>query len=373
MLTTAEIFINEDLTSPKKLQAKVGQRYYDAEHDILDYRLFYYNADEKLVEDKTRTNIKISHPFFMILSDQLAAYMLSFDENPIRAKEGVEGLQEELDLYFDGQFWAEIGELITGAYNKGFEYIFGKNGEDDRMVFECADSLGVVEVQAKYASDGKPHKIWHYVDVDLTEEGKRTVTKVQVWNEEGIHFFVKDSTEGDLVKDENVEINPRPHIVYTDEETGEKMGKMYPFIPFWRLDNNKKQQSGLNPVKALIDDYDLHACSLSNNLQDFDTPLHVVKGFEGDDLDKLQTNLKTKKLIGIPENEGGVEIKTVDIPYQARKAKMDEDEKIVICSCGPYVGRNFSAGADGCIAAPAYRQGDSSGCIAQRIDLLCSP
>ena len=38
------------------------------------------------------------------------------------------------------------------------------------------------------------------------------------------------------------------------------------------------------------------------------------------------TNLKTKKILGVDEG-GGVEVKTVDIPYQARKAKADEDEK----------------------------------------------
>ena len=76
----------------------------------------------------------------------------------------------------------------------------------------------------------------------------------------------------------------------------------------------------------MIDDYDIHASSLTNNLIDFDTPLHVVKGFEGDDLSKLQQNLKTKKLIGVDE-EGGVEVHTVDIPYQARKEKLELDEK----------------------------------------------
>ena len=72
-------------------------------------------------------------------------------------------------------------------------------------------------------------------------------------------------------------------------------------------------------------------CGISNNLADFDTPLHVVTGFQGDNLDELQTNLKTKKILGVDEG-GGVEVKTVDIPYQARKAKADEDEKISIVS-----------------------------------------
>lgn len=92
------------------------------------------------------------------------------------------------------------------------------------------------------------------------------------------------------------------------------------------LDNNKKQFSSLKPVKPLIDDYDLMASSLSNNLIDFDSPLYAIKGFQGDNLNELQTNLKTKKIIGIGE-DGDVDVKTVDVPYQARQAKLELDEK----------------------------------------------
>ncbi|MCC8150714.1 MAG: phage portal protein, partial [Lachnospiraceae bacterium] len=98
------------------------------------------------------------------------------------------------------------------------------------------------------------------------------------------------------------------------------------FIPFFRLDNNKKQFNNLKPIKDLIDDYDIMASSLSNNLIDFDTPIHVVKGFDGDNLDELQQNLKTKKIVSVSDN-GGLEVRTVDVPYQARQAKLDLDEK----------------------------------------------
>ena len=112
MLTVAEIkrFIDDDITSEKKRLAAVGQRYYEGDHDILKSRLFYYNADGNLVEDKARANIKIPHPFFTELVDQLAAYMLSFKENPVRAKEKAEGLQDQIDMYCDDEFWSEISD-----------------------------------------------------------------------------------------------------------------------------------------------------------------------------------------------------------------------------------------------------------------------
>lgn len=326
MLSIAEIkkFIDDDIASEKKKKAEVGQRYYDAEHDILKSRLFYFNADGNLVEDTTRSNIKISHPFFMILSDQLSSYMMSFEENAIRAKEGADGLQEHLDNYFDDEFWQEIGELITGTYNKGFEYLYAYKNAEDRLAFECADSLGVVEVRAKDTDDNCEYFIYWYTD--RIDKGKKEIRRIQVWSAEGVSYYVQSGKNGKIEPDDSVEVNPRPHVVYTDGESGEKMGYNFDFIPFWRLDNNKKQVSGLKPVKPLIDDYDLHACSLSNNLKDFDTPLHVVKGFGGSDLTELQQNLKTKKIVGV-DAEGGIEVKTVDVPYQARKEKLDIDKE----------------------------------------------
>lgn len=334
MLSVEEIkrLIDDDKVSKKKQYARVGQQYYEAKHDILNYKLFYFNADGNLVEDKTRSNIKISHPFFTELSDQLTSYLLSFKENPIQAKDNAEGLQNYLDEYFDEEFWYEIDELVTGTYNKGFEYLYAFKNADERLTFQCADSLGVIEVRKEDSSDGNEYIIYWYVD-NVDKDGEEII-KVQIWNEKETHYFIQENDTGEIVKDKSIELNPRPHVVYVDEITGEKMGYQLGYVPFWRLDNNRKQFSGLKPVKELIDDYDLHACSLSNNLKDFDTPLHIVKGFNGDNLDKLQTNLKTKKIVGVDEG-GGIDVKTVDIPYQARVTKLELDEKnIYRFACG---------------------------------------
>lgn len=329
MLSVTDIqkFIDDDISSERKRLAAIGQRYYEADHDILKCRLFYFNTDGNLEEDTMRTNIKICHPFFTELSDQLSAYMLSFDENPIRAKDNTEGLQELLDQYFDDAFWDEIGDLITGAYNKGFEYLYCYKNADGRLVFQCADGMGVVEVREADTDDGCKYIIYWYID--RIAKGRKEIRRIQVWSDKETAYFVQDGKGGKIKPDESVKINPRPHVVYTDKKTGKRMGYGLGFIPFYRLDNNKKQFSGLKPIKGLIDDYDMMQCGLSNNLADFDTPLHVVKGFEGhgeQGLKELQQNLKTKKIVGV-DSEGDVEIRTVEIPYEARKTKADEDEK----------------------------------------------
>lgn len=326
MLTTAEIkqFIDDDNTSKIKQLAKVGQDYYEGNHDILKHQMFYFNEDGKLVEDTIRANVRVSHPFFTVLVDQLPAYMLSQDENPIRATEQAEGLQELLDEYFDDEFWAEFGDCIGGSYAKGSEYIYGYKNEEDRLTFECADSMGVVEVKAKDAEDGKDHRIYWYTD--RVEKGKKTIKRIQDWDDECVYFYVQEDN-GNIIKDESEAVNPRPHTVYVEED-GKKGGLSLGFIPFWRLDFNRKRITGLMPVKGIIDDYDMMLCGLSNNLTDADFPIYFVKGFQGDNLDQLSTNLRTKKTIGA-DADGGFEVHTVNIPYEARKTKAEIDKENV--------------------------------------------
>lgn len=325
VLSESEIryFIENDATSERKRMANVGQKYYEAEHDILNYRLFYYNADGNLVEDKARSNSKICHPFFTELVDQLAAYIVSFDENPIRAKDTANGLQDQLDLYFDDEFWSEIQELIIGTNVKGFEYLYAFKNAEDRLTFRCADSLGVIEVRAKDTDNNCEHIIYWYVE--RIGKDKKLIKRIEVYDKDQIWFY-NQVDSGDIVLDEDEPINPRPNIVWKDKTTGVHYGDTLGFIPFWRLDNCRKQYSALKPIKALIDDYDLMECGLSNNLQDFDKPIHLVKGFDGDNLDELQQNIMTKKILGV-DADGGLDILTVDVPYHARKTKADEDEK----------------------------------------------
>ena len=325
MLTIQEIktFIDNDAASTKKKLAKVGQRYYESDHDIRDFRIFFIDAEGQIKEDKYRTNIKISHPFFTELVDQEVQYMLSGKDGFIRSD--IPELQKELDAYFNENedFTSELYEVLTGCVSKGFEYMYAYKNAEGKTAFQCADSLGVVEVRAKETDDGCEYVIYCYVD-KIGKDNKQ-IKRIQVMDSKQTWFFVQED-DGKIIKDESVEVNPRPHVLYQKDGDNGYYYEDFGFIPFFRLDNCKKQFSGLKPIKHLIDDYDMMACGLSNNIQDTNESLYVVKGFQGDNLDELMMNIKAKKHIGVDE-DGGVEIHTVDIPYEARQTKLDLDEK----------------------------------------------
>lgn len=323
MLKVEEIstFITDDINSERKRKAALGQRYYEGKHDILNYKLYYYNSEGKLIEDTTRSNIKISHPFFTELVDQCVQYMLSGKESFVKSKDS--NLQAELDKYFDDDFKAELSDTLTDVCAGGFGYMYSYKNADDRTAFVYADAMGVVEVRAKDTDDHAEYIIYWYID--RIDKGKKKVKRIQVWDKTNVTYYAQIDN-GKIELDQSEPVNPRPHIVYTKDDEEGKFGDSLGYIPFFRMDSSRKQVSHLKPIKALIDDYDLMACGMSNNLQDISEGLYVVKGFQGENLEEMIQNIKTKKHIGV-EPDGDVDIKTIDIPHEARKAKLDIDEK----------------------------------------------
>ena len=323
MLKTEEIsrLIQEDSSSTRKRSAEIGHQYYEGQHDILNYKLYYFNSNGKLVEDKTRSNIKICHPFFTELVDQCVQYMLSGKESFVLSD--IPELQEELDQYFGDDFKDEFADTLTDVCAGGFGHMYAYKSVDDRIAFQYADAMGVVEVRAKDTDDHTSYVIYWYVD--RIDKGQKKIKRIQVWDDKQVTYYVQVDSDK-IEKDTDEPINPRPHIVYEKDNEEGKFGDSFGFIPFFRLDANRKQTSHLNPVKAIIDDYDLMSCGLSNNLQDVSEAVYVVKGFQGDNMEELIQNIKTKKHIGVSP-DGDVDIKTVDLPFDARAKKLEIDEK----------------------------------------------
>lgn len=168
--------INEDKQSTLKRGAEEGHNYYEGQHDILKYLLFYYNTDGQLVEDKTRSNIKISHQFFTELVDQCVQYLLSGTE-PLVASKTPE-LQAFLDEYFDEDFISELSDTLTDCCSGGFGYMYAYKSVKERLAFAFADAMGVVEVRAKDTDTNTDNVIYWYID-RIAKTNKKIKRRVQ--------------------------------------------------------------------------------------------------------------------------------------------------------------------------------------------------
>ena len=315
--------VKTDRQSPIKEKMSEGIKYYDYKHDILKFRLFYYNDDGKFVEETNRSNIKIPHAFFTEQVDQKVQYLLS---NPVEFETADTELKTYLEEYIDDDFQLMLQEMVEGASKKAYEFAYVYRATSGKLLFKVADSRKVIVI---YDDMNEVIAIIRYYDTDITKDNRKvTVTKAELWDTEKTWFFVSSSDYNNrFILDESQEINPRYHQVVTDND-GKLLGKGFGYIPFLKLSNNKNEKTDLEPIKALIDDYDLMACALSNNLVDFDHPIYAVKGYGKDNLDELVTNLRTKRTVGVSQ-DGGIDVKTVDIPVTARKTKLETDKEAI--------------------------------------------
>ena len=321
MLSISEIkaHIDRDRISAKKKEARVGERYYNGDNDIRQYRIFYIDKDGRPQEDKNRSNIKKPSNFFKENVDECVSYFLSGDKRKVLSDDPQ--LQSYLDEYFDDDFIDEFGELLSYTLRQGRAWLYGYKNKEDRLSFKACGDIGIIQVEARYAGDKQDHIIFYYPEHDITED--KIVTKIQDWTKEFTVYY--EEKDGQIKVDKYYEINPRPHIIYKDVKdnlTYDTFG----FIPFWDIENNKQHTSDLKPIKEHIDNYDLMNCGLSNDLVDLSQGFYVVKGFYGDNIDEMILNLQARKHIGV-DPDGDVDIKTVNIPYEARKTQMEIDEK----------------------------------------------
>ncbi len=312
--------IDKDRKSTSKREAETGIRYYNHENDIMNNRIFYVDDEGVLREDKYASNVRIPHGFFPEIVDQKTQYLLS---NPVEYETENEELKEYLAEYYNSEFQVVLQELVEGSSQKGFEYVYARTNAEDRLCFQVADSLNVFGVYNEY---NELQRICRHYITEIEKDGETVdIHHAEVWTDQNVYFFVAEDNK-DYELDKSEPINPRPHVLAVDSESESLLQRSYGQIPFYRLSNNKQETTDLKPIKALIDDYDLMNCFLSNNLQDFAEAIYVVSGFQGDDLSKLRQNVKSKKVVGTG-SDGGLDVKTVTIPTEGRKTKMEIDKE----------------------------------------------
>lgn len=148
-------------------------------------------------------------------------------------------LQALLNEYFNENedFIAELNEVLTGSQAKGFEYMYAYKNAQGKTSFQCADSMGVVEVRAKDTDDGCEYVIFWYIE-RIGKDNKK-IKRIQVWDDKQTTFFCQVDN-GQITLDESAELNPRPHIIYKKDGDDSRYFEGFGFIPFLGLITAKR-------------------------------------------------------------------------------------------------------------------------------------
>ena len=306
-------------------EAKKGINYYKGENDIKTNKIYYVDANGTLKEDKYASNVRIPHRFMRELVDQKVQYLLS---NPIEI--GVPDEKPELEdilaEYYNEDFQQMLQDVISNASQKGFEYVYAQQSSSDCVEFKVADGLKILPVFDNMGNVVRLVRVW---EEEIGNEGQKyTLHHAEVYDSQNIYYFVAKNNDNYML-DPIKEINPTPHVVVAKETINgtEISGRSYGTIPFYRLQNNAEEETDLAPIKELIDDYDIMNAYMSNNLQDLTEAIYVLQGDVDSTVDDMRMNIKAKHAIITGDTDTKLDVKTFNIPYEGRKAKMELDKE----------------------------------------------
>ncbi len=336
--------ISRDIASPGKHSMAEGVNYYNCRHDILDH-VNYYWLDGQKIQDKAKSNIRLSHPFHKILVDQKAAYLAGSPivvtvaepdvEDPknltpeeVTAKDSAQQFQEELMDQLTDEFDDLVADWIIGAANKGIEWVhfyISNSGELEYTIIPAEQIIPVYDTQYQK----ELLYVIRFYTYDLIDDKGTTVQpyKVEWWTKDGVEYW-SQQLNNNFVHDPDYEINPGPHwFSFNTSSPATKEMHGWGRVPFVPLMNNSQGHTDLRPIKALIDAYDGVKSGWINDLSDFQEMIYVLKGYEGlrnesqkgyHELALFVENLKSQKVIAVAE-DGAVNTLKVDIPVEAKE------------------------------------------------------
>lgn len=286
-----------------------GVQYYNGDSKITKRTIFKYVDDVKTV-DSEATNKKIVSGFHKILVDQKTAYLVG--EPMVFGSRSDNHKQLELLTEIIGERWEDtIPELIKGASNKGLEWLHpfvNEDGDFDYMVISAEQLIPIYDYSRRKL----------LIAAIRFYQLEENVIKFELWTDETVTYY--EMIDGQVHLDAKAEENPASH--FTD--AGRLEAKSWGKVPFIEFANNEERLSDLHFYKSEIDSYDELVSDAQNTLNDMQSVILALFGYEGEDLSEFVTNLRRYKAINLDVGEGhDVKPITIDVPVEAYKTQSD--------------------------------------------------
>lgn len=312
--------INNDVYSQDKIDMTSGVEYYETENEEIINRKFYYNIAGQRKRDDTKPNNKLISSFMQVLVDQKIDYLLSKDFIINGLSIGTEINLQEI-----------IQDLALDASIKGTSWLFAfLNKLTKKIDFKIIDSREIIPIYDNEYNEELQQVIRYYAITNTTNEGKKILYNVEVWDKEKVTYYSSD-VDGNFFLDTSISVNPAFHYNLVTYSLGNIDGMEYQgfnAVPFIRFDNNNVKKSDLSSVKTYIDCYDKLTSDFANSIEEVqDSIIKLINyGGESDKIDEFLDYLKRYKVLPIDEN-GDAQFMTMDIPVDAKKTLIEILEK----------------------------------------------
>lgn len=333
------------------LTAKMADEY-DAQRNptVTNAIRTLFNVEGVKVTDRTVSNHRIASNLFSRLNTQRCMYSLgngvSFID-PYEAREGdVDTTKEALGPHFDHI----IKQAGYDALIHGVTYLFWD-------LSECYEFKATELVPLDDEVDGSLRACIRFWQLDSSKPLNAVLYEI-----DGYTTF---QTVGGRLQQVGEKSAYKVTYQYTDADDMVTTSEdNYNALPFVRMYGSRLKQSTLVGMKEAIDAYDLILSGFANDLSDCAQVYWIVENYGGmtdEDLARFLDRLKLNHIANADTQSGGrVTPYTQEIPYQARKAFLDDIKARIYEDFGGLDVHTVSAGATNDHIDAAYQPLDEN-------------
>lgn len=336
--------IDDFLKSDLRKKMDFGDRYYRIGNDILSKDLSSYTVYDQekginIVKHNThKSNQKIAHAFYTKQVNQKKVYVAG---KPITINYSIpliynlnEEEKKKKEQLINDVIWGTLGfkfeklikNRVKEASNKGLAWIH-PNYRNGKLVFEKYKSEECIPIYDNETQDYLIGFIHFYEMVDMTSNPEKKIKYVEYWDDKEVSYYIETkSNDGTSLFVEDVSREkPGCHWktrIYdvTDNSLKRVENHSWGRVPFICVENNEEHINDLEPIKNLIDAYDLINSNFVNTVEDLKEIVWLINGYGAENILALIENLKVNGVARTNDSAGKIDAKMIQIPYEARQA-----------------------------------------------------
>lgn len=319
-----------------------GERYFRNQNDILKKDLKTYTVfdqktgNKKKIVNENKSDEHLPHGFYPKQVNQKKAYICG-KPITITYNTPVEGDKDKTikkaEKKITNMVWNVLGtnfeKLIKNrlkeASNKGRAWLHPDYMEG-KFVLKRIPSEECIPIYDNETQSYLEGFIHFYTIQDLTGDKPEDRIYVEYWDKREVRYYIETKVGDTTIFLEDV-TRPRPEChwyreIYDNALNNLKEVEKHSWgrVPFIEIENNEEKTTDLEPIKPLIDAYDLIDSGFVNTIEDLKEIIWLINGYGAEDLLALIENLKVNGVARTNDTAGKIDAKLLPIPYEARQA-----------------------------------------------------
>lgn len=334
--------ISEFNMSDVKKKMLDGERYFRDQNDILKkdlktYTIFDKDTKQKIkIVNENKSDEHLPHGFYWKQVNQKKSYIcgkpITITYN-IPADANKDEKTKKAEMKITNMVWNILGpkfeklikNRVKEASNKGRAWLH-PNYRNGKLVFEKYPTEECIPIYDNETQTYLSGFIHFYTIQDLTGDKPEDRIYVEYWDDKEVRYYIETKVNDTTIFLEDV-TKPRPEChwyreIYDNALNNLKRIEKHSWgrVPFIEIENNEEKMTDLEPIKPLIDAYDLINSNYVNTVEDLKEIIWLITGYGAEDLLALIENLKVNGVARTNDTAGKIDAKLLDIPYEARQA-----------------------------------------------------